>query len=341
MNKYHTIAGFFLLYCCNALSLDLSQYEDDVAALLHEYQHNTPSLVPSVLVLNQAEQEHTYVDFERGLIVVESVNKASLKQAVIQVLLTQIDPEVIDAKTAHDFGLINGKQKPFFWEQVHDQDGQPIEFHWRAARFADYLINQNINQQSAAPATRFRVAIRMVNNHTQIAGNKYIEFVRHSARTYGVKPDLIMAIMETESAFNPLAKSRSNALGLMQIKANTAGRDYFNLIKGYAHTPSAAYLYHPQKNIEVATGYLHLLSSRYLKGIDDPQKREYAVISSYNGGTGNLWKSLNPRGDRRQALVRINNMTRSEFYWFLTQRHIRQESRNYLKKVTSKRHKYL
>ncbi|MCG9695671.1 murein transglycosylase domain-containing protein [Shewanella sp. Isolate11] len=318
--------------------MDLSQYEDDVAALLHEYQQNAQphSAEPSLLIFNQAEQQSTYVDFKRGMILLESQNKAQLKQAIVQVLLTQIDPTVIDAKTAADFGLINSKQKPFFWGQIRDTDGQPIEYQWRASRYADYLVSQSLRQNS-----RYQVAIKMVSNHTQIAGDKYINFARQSAQKFSVKTDLIMAIMETESSFNPLARSRSNALGLMQIKANTAGRDYFSLIKGYKHTPSSTYLYDPQKNIEVAAGYLHLLSSRYLKGIHDPQKREYAVISSYNGGTGNLFKSLHPGGSRKQALARINKMTISEFYWFLTHRHIRQESRNYLKKVTKRRPKYL
>ncbi len=337
MTKYLKAVLIYLCFCTQAFAIDLSLYEDDVAALLREYQqYSQPdSLEPSLLVYSQAEQESTYVDFKRGVILVESQTKQRLKESIIQVLLTQIDPSVIDAKTAQDFGLINSKQKPFFWGQVRDRDGQPIEFQWRASRYADYLVTQSRRQNN-----RYQVAIKMVSNHTQLAGNKYINFVRQSARTHGVKTDLMMAIMETESSFNPLARSRSNALGLMQIKANTAGRDYFSLIKGYKHTPSSAYLYDPQKNIEVAAGYLRILSNRYLKGINDPIKLEYAVISSYNGGTGNLFKSLNPSGNKKQALARINKMTRQEFYWFLTNRHIRGESRNYLKKVTARRPKY-
>ena len=147
--------------------------------------------------------------------------------------------------------------------------------------------------------------------------------------------------METESSFNPLARSRSNALGLMQIKADTAGRDYFSLIKGYKHTPSSSFLYSPKNNIEVAAGYLSILGNRYLAGIRDPKKREYAMISSYNGGAGNLWRSLNKAGNKTNAISRVNDMSTSEFYWFLTNRHIREETRNYLKKVNGKQTKYI
>ena len=96
----------------------------------------------------------------------------------------------------------------------------------------------------------------MVTTHKKLAGAKYVRYVLESTRLHQVKPSLVMAIMETESAFNPMARSRSNALGLMQIKANTAGRDYFTHIKGYAHTPSSAYFYHPAQNIEIGSGFI-------------------------------------------------------------------------------------
>jgi membrane-bound lytic murein transglycosylase C len=91
----------------------------------------------------------------------------------------------------------------------------------------------------------------------------------------------------------------------------------------------------------VAAGYLRILATRYLSGIKHPKKLEYAMISSYNGGAGNLWRSLDKNGNKTKSLARINNMTVSEFYWFLTNRHIRGETRNYLKKVSGKQKKYL
>ena len=57
------------------------------------------------------------------------------------------------------------------------------------------------------------------------------------------------------------------------------------------------------------------------------------MISSYNGGAGNLWRSLDKTGNKTKAIARVNRMSTSEFYWFLTnQSHIREETRNYLKK---------
>ncbi len=328
------------LWISSAVAIDFQDYDDDVAALLREYQSQSDAMGsynPSVLSFNETDDSNTLVDFEKGLILVAATTPEMLRQSIIDVLLTQIDPSVIDAKTAQDFGLINEKtNRPFFWGQVLDNKGNPMD-SWRpAANFADFLLRDRVFDDG-----RFRVSITMVETHKEIAGGKYVKYAKAASAEHNVSVPLMMAIMETESSFNPLARSRSNALGLMQIKANTAGRDYFNLIKGYKHTPSRSYLYTPKNNIEVAAGYLSILSNRYLKGIRDPSKLEYAVISSYNGGAGNLWKSLDKNGNKTKAIARINRMSTKDFYWFLTNRHIREETRNYVKKVSNKKSKYL
>jgi membrane-bound lytic murein transglycosylase C len=51
--------------------------------------------------------------------------------------------------------------------------------------------------------------------------------VRQASRKYGVDESLILAIMQTESSFNPYAVSRSDALGLMQVVQHSAGKDVF------------------------------------------------------------------------------------------------------------------
>lgn len=329
-----------LLMAASAAAIEFDQYDDDVAALLREYQSESDqqgSYNPSVLSFNQTTDAKTLVDFEKGLILVSAITPETLKQSIVNVLLTQIDPSVIDAKTAQDFGLVNQQtNRPFFWGQVVDHTGKPIEALRAAAEFADVLVRRRSFKDE-----RFTVTIAMVKTHKDIAGGKYVKYAKDAGRQYGVPVSIMMAIMETESSFNPLARSRSNALGLMQIKADTAGRDYFSIIKGYKHTPTSAFLYSPKNNIEVAAGYLSILGDRYLVGIRDPKKLEYAMISSYNGGAGNLWRSLDKKGNKTKAIARINKMSTKEFYWFLTNRHIRQETRNYLKKVNGKKRKYI
>jgi soluble lytic murein transglycosylase-like protein len=50
------------------------------------------------------------------------------------------------------------------------------------------------------------------------------EWVRRLAPDYGLDPNLILAIIQTESNFNPRARSNKNAQGLMQLIPETAAR---------------------------------------------------------------------------------------------------------------------
>jgi soluble lytic murein transglycosylase-like protein len=49
-------------------------------------------------------------------------------------------------------------------------------------------------------------------------------WVRSLAPSYGLDPDLVLAVIKTESNFNPQARSPKNAHGLMQLLPSTAAR---------------------------------------------------------------------------------------------------------------------
>lgn len=49
-------------------------------------------------------------------------------------------------------------------------------------------------------------------------------WVRQLAPDYGLDPELVLAIIQTESGFDPRARSHKNALGLMQLLPETAAR---------------------------------------------------------------------------------------------------------------------
>ena len=54
---------------------------------------------------------------------------------------------------------------------------------------------------------------------------QWMPISEQAGKAWGVSPRLITAIIAVESGGNPTLVSKSNAVGLMQLKASTAGRE--------------------------------------------------------------------------------------------------------------------
>lgn len=93
--------------------------------------------------------------------------------------------------------------------------------------------------------------------------------VEEAARKYGVDPPLIMAVIQAESAGNPLVTSRDGAQGLMQLLPETAAE--LGVSKPFD----------PAQNIMAGTRYLRQLLDRY-------QGNVRLALAAYNWGMGNL-----------------------------------------------------
>jgi soluble lytic murein transglycosylase-like protein len=96
---------------------------------------------------------------------------------------------------------------------------------------------------------------------------QYAEQIRRASRTYGIDPNLVKAVIATESNFNPQAVSPKGARGLMQLMPSTARR--FGVEN----------IHDPQENIQGGVQYLrHLLD---LFGGD-----LVLALAAYNAGEG-------------------------------------------------------
>lgn len=277
------------------------------------------------------------VDFDRGRITVETLDEksplSSLKNAIVTTLLTPDDPRAVDLYSA---GTVKLGGRPFLLNEVLDHDGKPIRWSWRAGRFADHLLKTKLSRRTIAVGGESRtvhgVAITMVKDHLQVRAAKYRSSVARFAERYAVSPNLVYAVMKTESDFNPFAVSSAPAFGLMQIVPQTAGSDV-NRLLGRHGIPERERLLDPSENIRYGTAYLHLLQDRYLAGIDNPVSREYCVITAYNAGAGNVFKTFHE--NRETAKRRINALNPLAVYDALRLRLPVAEGRRYLVKVTA------
>jgi soluble lytic murein transglycosylase-like protein len=100
---------------------------------------------------------------------------------------------------------------------------------------------------------------------------RYEPLISEHAAAHGIRADLVRAVIQAESAFNPFAKSVKGAMGLMQLMPATA------LAYGVSNA------YDPAENIRAGVAYLRSLLDRY-------SQNEELALAAYNAGTGAVEK---------------------------------------------------
>jgi len=111
---------------------------------------------------------------------------------------------------------------------------------------------------------------------------RYEQIVRGHAHNYDLDPALLAAVIYQESKFKANARSKSGAIGLMQLLPDTA--------KGIAlHTGGSRFrvadLYDPEINVRYGSWYLQHLIQKY--------GDERAALAAYNAGQDNVdrWRA--------------------------------------------------
>jgi soluble lytic murein transglycosylase len=111
---------------------------------------------------------------------------------------------------------------------------------------------------------------------------RYEQIVRGHARNYRLDPALLAAVIYQESRFRADAKSGSGAIGLMQLRPDTA--------KGIAiRTGGSRFrtsdLYDPELNVRYGSWYLRHLLDKY--------NDEKTALAAYNAGQRNVdtWRA--------------------------------------------------
>ena len=320
---------------------NLPEFVEGLEALLRQiWPEKEPEVASErrYVKYSNAYEARAIVDFDEAWLQVETIASegaiAKLRTAIADTLLTTSDMRVEDIFS--DATPPTGGE-PFLYRQVVDADGEPIRWRWRAERFADHLIATVLKEQRVSTGSGSRVlrSVRtpLVKGHQHLRQLEYAELVLASSNRYGVRPSLIYAVIEVESAFNPYAVSSANAYGLMQIVPSTAGRDVYERIKKRSGQPTREQLFQPEINIDIGSAYLHLVDDTYLDGITNPSSRSFATVAAYNGGFSSVLRTFD--SNPRSAIARINGMNPTEVYRTLVDRHPFAETRRYLEKVTA------
>ena len=286
----------------------------------------------------------TNVDFETGQATIEiiqdkgtPVDKKELEKQLKFLLTTKGTTKDYDSKVEKAAPL---QEKPVLENQVVTPKGEVI---------TEKKIDQGVKEivENTKPEVKpikgedkverevVVVKLDLAPDHIKTRASNYIKEVQKYCQKWDVDPALAFAIMQTESSFNPKAKSYVPAYGLMQIVPRSAGADCAQSLKKSFSAPTANYLYEPENNIEMGVHYLYLLKKRYYTKVTDARSQNLCVIASYNTGAGNVARAL--RGDTNisKAIPQINDMTYEQLFKYF-ERRLLPETQNYIRKVTER-----
>lgn len=271
------------------------------------------------------------VNFETGKVTVEvagnNLNQAQIDSAVKN-QLTELQTETTADAYQKDKVLSNQKPNKLVANNKMLPDVN-VEALTNSAQTSSFKQNNGL--------TITRVSMTYPKNNIAKKGLIYLPSVMKKSSKWDIEPDLILAIMHTESHFNPMAQSHIPAYGLMQVVPTSAGRDVTKRYLGEEKLLPAEILFNPEFNIDIGTGYLNILQAHYLRKVNDLEIRTYLAISAYNGGIGAVARHFTGKTSLSALAKKANTLDADFVYNSLVNDFPAAETRNYLKKVYTKK----
>jgi membrane-bound lytic murein transglycosylase C len=147
----------------------------------------------------------SYVNFENGDMVLATMIKTS------ETRITEVSKERLRRQLAKALSGNNPSGRSILAGQIVDSRGQPVtqqnldrylneEVFPRLKREPQPLVGKD-----GLPRYKLSVPMKLVPNHTMVRARPYIPEVKRQSQRFRLRPELVMAVMHTESYFDPLA----------------------------------------------------------------------------------------------------------------------------------------
>lgn len=138
-------------------------------------------------------------------------------------------------------------------------------YMWRDAGGMLVVSDTPRARRGAAPAVGRVTAPPPTGTPRPVHGQSLEAVILREATRHAVRPQLVRAVIQVESAFNPRARSEKGAMGLMQLMPATAA------------DLRVTDPYDPEQNIRGGVTYLRRLLDRY-------DGNEELALAAYNAG---------------------------------------------------------
>jgi hypothetical protein len=167
-------------------------------------------------------------------------------------------------------------------------------YAWRDVNGRLVLSNVHMAEDVLAPSGVPNIGQSGTERAPARLDHWYDDLIAKHAQLKGVRRNLVRAVVQVESAFNPYARSPKGALGLMQLMPATMQR--FGVIDPY----------NPADNVRAGVAYLRELLDRY----DD---NETLALAAYNAGPGAVddhGQKVPPYAETRHYVSRVSEIAR-------------------------------
>ncbi|HKJ88157.1 MAG TPA: murein transglycosylase domain-containing protein [Gammaproteobacteria bacterium] len=266
-----------------------------------------------------------------------------LEDAIVESLTRGPDQRSMEDIARHP-GKVRPGGEPLLAGMVAGDDGRPVTAR-EVRSYAHKVVEERarvekVKGQDGRTLVAVAADVPLIPDHLRKRAEKYQSVVDRQAERQGLTSKLLFAVMETESYFNPMARSPIPAFGLMQLVPGSGGREAYRIVHGEDKKPSERFLYDPTNNVQLGAAYLHRIYYDYMRGIEDHRARLWCTVAAYNTGPGNLYRTFADSGRRKAAVRRINRMDSGEVLHYLEANLPYKETRSYVRKVHKRMPKY-
>jgi len=332
---------------------ELAQFQKDIYS---KWGDKTTSSKKKWVEYSSDKKIRKIVDFEKNIIIVEIISKETPRTVKRELYKEAIKTMSASPKQAYkkdtlaksvDKKFSRVSKTPFLKKNIQDTksivQSAILPKNSTVKNVIRYIAKKSsIVQIRKAKNSRAKIYSMKIKlpKYFPLKKAKALKYkVAKNSKRFKIKKELIYAIIQSESGFNPLSTSGIPAYGLMQIVPRSAGIDAYQMVYKQKKILSASYLYDPTNNLEMGSAYLHILYYRYLRKITNLESRMYCVISAYNTGAGNVSRAFDTgsrKGRLKRAIKVINTMTPQQVYNTLIKKLPHEETQVYLKRVSKR-----
>lgn len=168
-------------------------------------------------------------------------------------------------------------------------------YSWRDANGTLVVSNKPRGDHGEMTTYEVQGSTAVRASRPAIGPSRFDDAIEDQATRHGVSADLVRAVIQAESAFNPIAVSSKGAMGLMQ------------LMPGTARELGVSDPFHPGQNIEAGVRYLKSLLNRYGDNVE-------LALAAYNAGPGNVEKygDVPPFPETRRYVKKVSRATEAQ-----------------------------